>query len=137
MKGFTLIELLIVMGIIGILAAVVLVGIDPVDRINAANDTKVQRDLNALANAMEAYAANNNGTYATSQTELANSGDLKVALVAPTNYSAYVLNGGSTGSAYGQVKSKKYVSATPIKLFWGWCSVSGRAGPVVGTTDCP
>lgn len=139
MRGFTLIELLIVMAIIGILAAVVLVGIDPVDKINAANDTKVQRDINALANAMESYAAINNGTYATTQAQLVTNGDLKAQLTAPAGYTAYTLVGGVTGEAHGQVKSKRFVNATPSTPSWAWCSSSGRAGAVASMANgtCP
>lgn len=136
MKGFTLIELLIVIGIIGVLAAVVLVGIDPVDKINAANDSKVQRDINALANAMESYAANSNGTYVTLQSSLVTHGDLKVALTAPGGYITYGLSGGAqAATVYGQLKSKKYTSAnTPTFV---WCSNSGRAGATASSTTCP
>ena len=38
-KGFTLVELIIVIAIIGVLAAVLLVGINPVEQINKARDS--------------------------------------------------------------------------------------------------
>jgi prepilin-type N-terminal cleavage/methylation domain-containing protein len=147
-RGFTLIELLIVIVVLGILSAVVLVGIDPVDKINAANDSNAQNLISNLANATEAYATNNNGLYpvaanpAALQTALVTSGDLKITLSAPANYT---LSGSSAAAGPAQLwitlKSKKYINATTCSgggcLFWGWCSSSGKAGPVADAATCP
>src|SRR5688572_17838306 len=51
-KGFTLIELLIVIGIIGFLAAAVLVAVDPVKRIQDSRDAKRYSEANAILNAV-------------------------------------------------------------------------------------
>lgn len=51
-KGFTLIELLIVIGIIGFLAAAVLVAVDPVKRIQDSRDSRRHSEVNALLNAI-------------------------------------------------------------------------------------
>ena len=51
-KGFTLIELLIVIGIIGFLAAAVLVAVDPVKRIQDSRDAKRYSEVNGILNAM-------------------------------------------------------------------------------------
>jgi prepilin-type N-terminal cleavage/methylation domain-containing protein len=51
-KGFTLIELLIVIAIIGILAAAILVAVDPVRRIQASRDARRSSETNALLNAV-------------------------------------------------------------------------------------
>lgn len=149
-KGFTLIELLIVIAIIGILAALVLVGIDPLDKINAANDSKVQRDINALANAVEAYAVANNGSYlspsglAIKQADLVNAGELKLALKPPTGYICsspddYNLTStATTAQAACPLKSKKYTNAATPVPNWVWCSSSGKAGATANPPGtCP
>src|SRR5688572_1497461 len=51
-KGFTLIELLIVIGIVGFLAAAVLVAVDPVKRIQDSRDARRYSEANALLNAV-------------------------------------------------------------------------------------
>lgn len=61
-KGFTLIELLVVIGIIGILAAVVLVAVNPGRQFNSARDTQRRADLYSITNAVYQYATENNGT---------------------------------------------------------------------------
>jgi len=133
-KGFTLIELLIVIAILGVLAAVTMVGIDPIDKINAANDSKVQSDISSIATAMESYAVSSSGNiYATDQLTLVNNGDLKMQLIPPTGYSYTVEGGGLTGKVYSPLKSKKYRN-TP---FWVWCSASGKAGAILSSSNCP
>ncbi len=54
-KGFTLIELLIVVAILGILAAAVLVAINPGKRTAQARDAQRKQDIGAIANALIGY----------------------------------------------------------------------------------
>lgn len=61
-KGFTLIELLIVIVIIGLLAAVVIAAINPVETRNRAVDTGKKSDASEIYNAIERYYATK-GTY--------------------------------------------------------------------------
>ena len=60
-QGFTLIELLVVIGIIGILAAIVLVAVNPGRQFAQARDTQRRSDLYALTNAIYQYAAEHSG----------------------------------------------------------------------------
>ncbi len=51
-RGFTLIEILIVIGIIAVLAAIVLVAINPVRLFNKADDAERSNDINAILSAV-------------------------------------------------------------------------------------
>ncbi len=60
-SGFTLIELLVVIGIITILAAIVLVAVNPGRQFGQARDTQRRSDLYALTSALYQFAAEHNG----------------------------------------------------------------------------
>jgi prepilin-type N-terminal cleavage/methylation domain-containing protein len=64
-KGFTLIELLIVIAILGTLAVVVLIALNPVQQLARTRDAGRRSTVSQLGHAMEAYGTNRNGVYFT------------------------------------------------------------------------
>lgn len=62
-KGFTLIELLIVIAILGVLAVVVLLALNPVQQLARTRDSGRISGITQLGHALEAYATSNNGWY--------------------------------------------------------------------------
>jgi prepilin-type N-terminal cleavage/methylation domain-containing protein len=64
-KGFTLLEILLVIAAIGILAAIVLVAINPNRQLAQARDTSRQSDINTLQKALDQYLIDT-GAYPTS-----------------------------------------------------------------------
>lgn len=67
-RGFTLIELLVVIAIIAILAAVVFVALNPVQRFaDARNSTRIS-DVNSLLTAVHEYIVDNGGALPTGLT---------------------------------------------------------------------
>lgn len=60
--GFTLIELLLVIGIITILAAIILVAVDPPKRFAQARDARRSGEVYSILNAILNYMSDNTGT---------------------------------------------------------------------------
>ena len=59
--GFTLIEILVVIGIIAILAAVVLIAINPARQFSQANNSQRASNVNAILNGIGQFIADNRG----------------------------------------------------------------------------
>jgi prepilin-type N-terminal cleavage/methylation domain-containing protein len=68
-KGFTLIELLIVIAIITILAAAIIVGINPARHFAAARNATRWSQMNTIATAIYSYAVEHGGAFPTDPEE--------------------------------------------------------------------
>lgn len=144
-KGFTLIELLIVIAIIGVLAGGIIVVIDPIDKINSANDSRVQGDIASIGKASEAYAAAYNSFYPKTLNDLVSSGELKSVPAAPSGYSSYAVENISSGceagtsctgiKITGQLKSKRFISAGTY--LWRYESSTGKSCAITLGGACP
>lgn len=81
-KGFTLIELLVVIAVLGVLATVVIVAINPFQQLAKGRDAGRQSVTSQLGEASVTYATANSGTYPTANatwiTTLQTAGELSI-----------------------------------------------------------
>jgi len=139
-KGITMLELLIVIAILAILTAVVMAVLNPVKKINLANDTNIKSNVSSIATAVSVYATN--GYYPGTVAELIAAGDLGVWPTGPSTvtYLYKVIPAGCTAA----LKSCTAVSVNSSKLFlpkvagnvWCWRSATGVATEVASAAVC-
>jgi prepilin-type N-terminal cleavage/methylation domain-containing protein len=135
-KGFTLIELLIVIAIIGIMAASVLVAINPVEKINSARDTTIKSDIAQIGSAMQAYYTEqglaSTAVYPDSVVALKDAGELKSEPLQQANGLSYpvtsciAVTGGCSDITIG-VKLNNPDPVTGTTEYWCWRSSTGTA----------
>jgi prepilin-type N-terminal cleavage/methylation domain-containing protein len=106
-KGFTLVELLIVIAILGTLAVVVLIALNPVQQLARTRDSGRKQTVAQLGHAIEAYAAGRNGVYPP---------------VAATWVTTYLVNTGE-------------ISIVPSLVPYSAPGVGGRAASTACTTN--
>jgi len=128
--GFTLIELLIVIAILGILAAAVLVAINPAKRTRQARDAQRKNDIGSLATEVQAYyTAPGQGLYPSTLTVLTTEGYMKQLPDPPgtaTTYTYLINATTSEASLYDFLEDP--TSGTGLDTrFWCWRSAAGTA----------
>lgn len=154
-KGFTLIELLIVIAVLGVLAAVVLVAINPVEQLARGRDAGRKNTVGQLNSAAQAYYTVRQGyptASATWITDLVNAGEIRSVPAAVP----YSLLGACTTNAQNSFcyaddgatppqdsiifvrmesssENDKCPAATPDAFFL-WSSGDGRTGVVCMAT---
>ena len=154
-SAFTLIELLIVIAILGTLAVVVLIALNPAQQLARTRDAGRISSTTQLGHAVEAYAISNSGTYLTENntwmTTLVSAGEINVAPTAITysisGITACATNGVQNGFCYDNVaggvivyarlESKSYISKCDAgeKAFSVYSTVDGQGGIVCTATE--
>ena len=139
-KGFTLIELLIVIAVLGVIAAGVVVAINPAKRIKQANDAKIRNDVGQIATAMQAFYTANQYYPATVAllSGASGSGDLKVEpKVPPTGTAVYSVSRTAdpacTTSPYTGCEVAVFATLNDVVTDaeeWCWKSSTGTAAAV-------
>jgi len=120
--GFTLIELLVVIAVLGILASVVLVAINPAERMNEARDAGRKSDVGQVSVALESYYATYNGSYnGVSSTTLVSAGQLKRF---PSEVTLVVASGNLSVAAYTTLSSASLGVCTDTR-YWCYTSTDG------------
>ena len=151
-RGFTLIELLIVMAILGVLAVVVLVAINPVQQLARTRDAGRKSGVAQIGRSLEAYFTARGGTYVTeSATWIQNLVDAGEISVVPSQinigvtdvtecvtneqnfwcYNANTPTGGEPVVTYTRLESDSEISKCSSGVPWfAWSTADGRGGLV-------
>jgi prepilin-type N-terminal cleavage/methylation domain-containing protein len=155
-KGFTLVELLIVLAVLGVLAAVVLIAINPLEQMARGRDAGRKSAIAQLGRAVQSYDISTLSYPTAAQwtavtNVLASSGDLKVFPTNPNGVTActnnpksgycYSLNAGGTNYiVYSHLESKSESAKTgcgglAANTWYFYSSADGKAGTYCNATE--
>lgn len=132
--GFTLIELLVVIAVLGVLAAGVFVAINPLKRINQANDSRIKTDIGQIAQSLQTYYVINQ-SYPAGIADLVTSGDLKTEPKTPSG-TPYSYTPSPNGCATLERNCTEATVQAPLNdpktpgAFWQWSSVTNIASEI-------
>ena len=149
-KGFTLIELLIVIAVIGVMAAIVLVAINPAEILERGRDSGRLSSVNQLGHATAQFMTGQNMApsaatvanigllYSVTNWEdvLAKSGDLNAAITQPTNSTCGGLGAGSKQNNFCYLESAG-TSGTDFIIWTDAKSQSMKAKCPTAATNWP
>ncbi len=143
-KGFTLVELLVVIAVIGVLAAVVLVAINPAKKLAQARDAQRKSGIQQISTAISTYYTQKT-SYSAALADLVTNGELKNLPKDPTGVDfSYTVtptgcttaNKDCTGAVLYDTYESPNTACASGTAYWGWTSGSGAIGKIC-TTGTP
>src|SRR3990167_9037053 len=111
-RGFTLIELLIVIAILGILAAAVLVAVNPKKRQDQAKDANIKADVGSIATGLQSYFTSpGQGSYPLTLLKLEENKDLVKVPTPPDGFTAYTYSAPAPAGGVGTFTKSLFSSS--------------------------
>jgi len=155
-KGFTLVELLVVIAVIGVLATVILVAINPLEQLARTRDAGRKQTLGQIGNAIQSYYTAHNATYPAAAnannflTTLTNAGEFRIAPQNPAytyNWGGGPISACADGGAaapdrqnnfcYDTDGTNNFVAYVKLESRAETDSTDGDNNPANGVTPCP